>query len=139
MVEGADRHPQSRAFTPSCRDDNRASFVPERATLRRVRSWGSRRELFSFLLKPLSRATNTLVLATVAISDSTWRCRAACRAVERRREEEEVVLGSVETRNEALNRGSLGSFQCTANRSELKLIDTAEYDRKRCDVAGDWW
>lgn len=43
VVEGADRHPQSRAFTP-CRDDNRASFVPERATLRRVR-WGSRREL----------------------------------------------------------------------------------------------
>lgn len=25
-VEGADRRPQSRAFTP-CRDDNRASFV----------------------------------------------------------------------------------------------------------------
>lgn len=32
VVEGADRRPQSRAFTP-CRDDNRASFVPERATL----------------------------------------------------------------------------------------------------------
>jgi len=29
-VEGADRRPQSRAFTP-CRDDNRASFVLERA------------------------------------------------------------------------------------------------------------
>jgi len=29
-VEGADRRPQSRAFTP-CRDDNRASFVLVRA------------------------------------------------------------------------------------------------------------
>lgn len=45
VVEGADRHPQSRAFTP-CRDDNRASFVSERATLRRARSV-SRRELSS--------------------------------------------------------------------------------------------
>lgn len=106
MVEGADRHPQSRAFTPSCRDDNRASFVPERATLRRVRSWGSRRELFSLSLSvnPLKRATNDVPISAADL--------ALPRAPPNRGKEERggrgmrcsVRSSSRSTRNEALSR-----------------------------------